>query len=190
MGAGFPVVSVIREVIDFFHPYISLRGTSHAFNTIPHFIAGIIKWKWESHDYNIFLITSCPDVPWNISNSNKYSPVVEIEKGPCFGCQEICISVLLLTLMEQSGQFLNLSWLFFFFKWRNRIYCPKHLPGLKHPSWVPDALSLASLLSSAFPTQRECCILLSWPLTHDLAHLREFTTFRETTNCQASGLYK
>ena len=115
MGAGFPVVSVIREVIDFFHPYISLRGTFHAFNTIPHFIAGIIKWKWESRDYNIFLITSCPDVPWNISNSNKYSPVVEIEKGPCFGCQEICISVLLLTLMEQSGQFLNLSWLFFFF---------------------------------------------------------------------------
>ena len=193
MGAGFPLVSMIREIIDFSHPRISLCGTLHAFKTIPHFIAGIIKWKWESYDYNIFLITSCPIVPWNISNSNKYSPVVGIEKGPCFGCQEIFISALLLTHMEQSGQFLNLSWLFLlslFFLWRNRIYCPKHLPALKHPSWVPEALSLASLLSLVFATQLEYCVLLSWPITHDLARPREFTTFRETTNCQASGLYK
>lgn len=138
------------------------------------------KVKMRSCDYNIFLITSCPDVLWNISNSSKCpdTPLLFPFRwggggSPCWVPTNLCLSSATDTL-SHLGNSLDLSWLYFSSseKWGNRMSCLRCCLALKR-------LSLVSLLSLAFWISCRGRILFSQTVICDLARSSKFISFGE-----------
>lgn len=75
-------------MIDFSHPNMDLHGASIMALKLSSISSASHKMKMRNHDYHIFLITSCLDVPRNSSNSSKRPdtlllfPVGGVERGP------------------------------------------------------------------------------------------------------------